>query len=78
MLAILGRRIDNPHVRALRTVVDPMHPAVLTVTQLQGAAAPNVIPDHAMAEVFIRLVDDGADTRSLTCSITRAPALSTT
>ena len=29
----------------------------------QGGRAPNVIPDHAMAEVFIRLVDDGDSTR---------------
>jgi amidohydrolase len=34
---------------AVRRTVDPMHPAVLTVSQLEGAAAPNVIPDRATA-----------------------------
>jgi acetylornithine deacetylase len=29
-----------------------------------GGRAPNVIPDHACAEVFIRLVDSGDATRS--------------
>jgi acetylornithine deacetylase len=29
---------------------------------LSGGRAPNVIPDHARAEAFIRLVDDGAAT----------------
>jgi acetylornithine deacetylase len=30
---------------------------------VQGGRAPNVIPDHAQAEIFFRLVDDGASTR---------------
>ena len=29
-----------------------------------GGRAPNVIPDHAQAELFIRLVDDGDSTRA--------------
>jgi amidohydrolase len=38
----------------LRSVVSPMHPAVISVTQIQGAAAPNVIPDVASAAGTLR------------------------
>jgi acetylornithine deacetylase len=31
----------------------------MNIGTLTGGRAPNVIPDHARAEVFIRLVDDG-------------------
>ena len=37
--------------------------STLNIGTIQGGRAPNVIPDHAQAEVFIRLVDDGASTR---------------
>jgi len=37
--------------------------STLNIGTIQGGRAPNVIPDHAMAEVFIRLVDDGNTTR---------------
>ena len=37
--------------------------STLNIGTIQGGRAPNVIPDHAMAEVFIRLVDDGNSTR---------------
>jgi acetylornithine deacetylase len=37
--------------------------STLNIGTIQGGRAPNVIPDHAMAEVFIRLVDDGDTTR---------------
>jgi acetylornithine deacetylase len=37
--------------------------STLNIGTIKGGRAPNVIPDHAMAEVFIRLVDDGAATR---------------
>ena len=37
--------------------------STLNIGTIQGGRAPNVIPDHAMAEVFIRLVDDGDSTR---------------
>jgi amidohydrolase len=39
---------------ALRAAVNPMHPAALSVTQIQGAAAPNVIPDRATAAGTLR------------------------
>jgi len=34
--------------------------STLNIGTIAGGRAPNVIPDHATAEVFIRLVDDGA------------------
>jgi acetylornithine deacetylase len=37
--------------------------STLNIGTIQGGRAPNVIPDHARAEVFIRLVDDGAATK---------------
>ena len=38
-------------------------PSTLNIGTIQGGRAPNVIPDHARAEVFIRLVDSGESTR---------------
>jgi len=38
-------------------------PCTKNVGSIQGGRAPNVIPDHAMAEVFFRLVDDGNSIR---------------
>ena len=38
--------------------------STLNIGTISGGRAPNVIPDHAHAEVFIRLVDDGAETRA--------------
>ena len=38
--------------------------STLNIGTISGGRAPNVIPDHAHAEVFIRLVDDGAETRT--------------
>jgi acetylornithine deacetylase len=37
--------------------------STLNIGTIQGGRAPNVIPDQAKAEVFIRLVDDGDSTR---------------
>jgi acetylornithine deacetylase len=37
--------------------------STLNIGTIQGGRAPNVIPDYAMAEVFIRLVDGGDSTR---------------
>lgn len=37
--------------------------STMNIGTIQGGRAPNVIPDHAKAEVFIRLVDDGNSTR---------------
>ena len=38
--------------------------STLNIGTIQGGRAPNVIPDHAKAEVFIRLVDSGENTRA--------------
>jgi acetylornithine deacetylase len=38
-------------------------PSTLNIGTIQGGRAPNVIPDHAQAEIFIRLVDSGDSTR---------------
>jgi acetylornithine deacetylase len=50
------RRISLPSDKVLGK-------STLNIGTIQGGRAPNVIPDHAMAEVFIRLVDDGDSTR---------------
>ena len=39
-------------------------PSTLNIGTIRGGRAPNVIPDHAMAEVFVRLVDSGDSTRA--------------
>ena len=33
-------------------------PSTLNIGTISGGRAPNVIPDHAQAELFIRLVDE--------------------
>ena len=38
-------------------------PSTLNIGTIHGGRAPNVIPDHAEAEIFIRLIDDGETTR---------------
>jgi acetylornithine deacetylase len=39
-------------------------PSTLNIGTLRGGRAPNVIPDEAVAEIFIRLVDEGSSTRA--------------
>ena len=56
------RRLPLPHDKILG-------PSTLNIGTIAGGRAANVIPDHAQAEIFIRLVDDGASTRE---AITRA------
>ena len=61
------RRIPLPH--------DPILGAsTLNIGTIQGGRAPNVIPDHARAEVFIRLVDDGEATRQAVIEAVAAKA----
>jgi acetylornithine deacetylase len=51
-------------VRKIPLPVDPiLGPSTVNIGTISGGRAPNVIPDHAAAEVFIRLVDDGKSTR---------------
>jgi acetylornithine deacetylase len=59
LLDALGRirEIELPEDRVLGT-------STLNIGTITGGRAPNVIPDHAMAEIFVRLVDDGDSTRA--------------
>jgi acetylornithine deacetylase len=51
-------------VRRMPLPVDKILGAsTVNIGTISGGRAPNVIADHAQAEVFIRLVDDGAATR---------------
>jgi len=51
-------------IRGLPLPVDKILGAsTINIGTISGGRAPNVIADHAKAEVFIRLVDDGAATR---------------
>ena len=38
---------------------DVLGASTLNIGTIKGGRAPNVIPDHAQAEIFLRLVDDG-------------------
>ncbi len=50
-------------IRALKLPVDDLlGPSTLNIGTITGGRAPNVIPDQARAELFIRLVDDGHST----------------
>jgi acetylornithine deacetylase len=50
-------------IRRVRLPVDSILGAsTLNIGTISGGRAPNVIPDHAQAEVFIRLVDSGDTT----------------
>jgi acetylornithine deacetylase len=61
-------------IRKIALPVDAVLGAsTLNIGIIQGGRAPNVIPDHAKAEIFIRLVDDGNATRA---AIARAAATS--
>jgi acetylornithine deacetylase len=51
-------------VRKVKLADDPILGAsTMNIGTIQGGRAPNVIPDYAQAEVFIRLVDSGDSTR---------------
>lgn len=51
-------------VRKIALPVDAVLGAsTMNIGTIHGGRAPNVIPDHAVAEIFIRLVDDGEATR---------------
>jgi acetylornithine deacetylase len=52
-------------VRKIELPVDAvLGRSTLNIGTITGGRAPNVIPDHAMAELFIRIVDDGNLTRA--------------
>jgi acetylornithine deacetylase len=47
-------------IRKIKLPVDPvLGPSTLNIGTIAGGRAPNVIPDAAKAELFIRLVEDG-------------------
>jgi len=52
----------------LRKLPLPSHPVLgdstMNIGTIKGGRAPNVIPDQAGAEIFIRLIDDGESTRA--------------
>lgn len=63
--AILNLLDALEKIRRIKLPVDPvLGPSTLNIGTIGGGRAPNVIPDRAMAEVFIRLVDDGNSTRA--------------
>jgi acetylornithine deacetylase len=52
-------------VRRMPLACDPvLGQSTVNIGTIHGGRAPNVIPDHALAEVFVRLVDDGAGARA--------------
>jgi len=52
-------------IRALELPVEEeIGPSTLNIGQIQGGRAPNVIADHAEAQILIRLVGDSASTRA--------------
>ena len=51
-------------IRGLELPVDPvLGPSTMNIGTIRGGRAPNVVPDDARAEVFIRLVCDSTATR---------------
>jgi len=44
-------------------VNETLGPSTLNIGTIRGGRAPNVIPDEARAEIFVRLVDDSAPVR---------------
>lgn len=47
--------------------------STLNIGTISGGRAPNVIPDHAQAEAFIRLVDDGDSTKAAVHKLLEGP-----
>jgi acetylornithine deacetylase len=62
----IGKLLDAlERIRKIELPVDRVLGAsTLNIGTITGGRAPNVIPDHAMAELFIRIVDDGDVTRA--------------
>ena len=51
-------------MRSIDLPLDPiLGKSTMNIATMRGGRAPNVIPDHMMAEIFIRLVNDPASTR---------------
>lgn len=53
-------------IRKIQLPVDPvLGPSTMNIGVISGGRAPNVIADHAMAEIMIRVVGDATDVRRL-------------
>jgi acetylornithine deacetylase len=64
-------------VRKLELPRDPLFGhSTVNIGTIQGGRAPNVIPDFAKAEIFFRLVEDGASTRAAMQAISEKTELS--
>jgi acetylornithine deacetylase len=50
---------------------ETLGPSTLNIGTIQGGRAPNIIPDHARAEVFLRLVDSGDSLRAAVMAASR-------
>ena len=61
----INKLLDALHkIRAIALPTDPvLGPSTLNIGTISGGRAPNVIPDSARAELFIRLVEAGDTTR---------------
>ena len=65
-------------LRRMKLPVDEMFgPSTVNIGTIEGGRAPNVIPDYAKAEIFFRLVDDGASTRAAMPTLVNGQAEST-
>ena len=53
---------------------ETLGPGTLNIGTIQGGRAPNVIPDHARAEIFFRLVDSGEGIRKAVAETSRGLA----
>ena len=62
----INKLLDTLHVlRQIELPVDAiLGPSTINIGTIHGGRAPNVIPDEARAELFIRLVNDSATTRA--------------
>ncbi len=61
----IEKLLDALHrIRAIELPADPvLGRSTLNIGTIQGGRAPNIIPDEARAEIFIRLVNDSTETK---------------
>ncbi len=73
VLALSQIVVSLQHIISRR--LDPMHPAVLSVTRLNAGTAANVIPDYAEAHGTLRLLDRGDRATALELMTTAAQSV---